>query len=427
MKILRGSEGLTLFMVLFVMAFFLLFVTGGLFFSQLNLKAASNLKLATQAVEVADAGLHHGLAVLPWVWDFDSQLNCGTPPCTLISQTSFAPMTGFTYTVTTKNNPTESVATDDTDSIVLVTSQADGPSSTKKIVEAYVRRSVASFTPPAALYINAASSSPAIGSYYFDDDDSIKIKGNDTTPNNLTNQTDDTTGLKPTIYGIATTSATVTTALTNEYTGSWLVRHDVVGTGSEPSIATVGDVLDIDTIALNFFNAAPAGNKFLNGLHIKKDQCPSQITQAPPNPISCVDYGSTADVTLGTNNSPQITYIKDDGTSGGDIDLDGNVTGYGVLILEGRATIRESFRFYGLVVHKRSTSSHYFAAEENSWFYGGVLLGSFDEGDGKGKKVRFRVEDFSRIFYSSEALAMVDANWGSLLPKPPRVFAWLDK
>ena len=57
MKLLKDSQGLALFMVIFMMAFFLLFVTGGLIFSQLELKKASNLKLAVQALETADAGL----------------------------------------------------------------------------------------------------------------------------------------------------------------------------------------------------------------------------------------------------------------------------------------------------------------------------------------------------------------------------------
>jgi hypothetical protein len=41
--------------------------------------------------------------------------------------------------------------------------------------------------------------------------------------------------------------------------------------------------------------------------------------------------------------------------------------------------------------------------------------------------VKFRIEDYGRLYYSSEALDMVESNWGSLLPKPPRVVAWLDK
>src|SRR3972149_1445111 len=257
-KILRGSEGLALITVIFVAAFFLIFVTGGLFFAQLNLKIASNFKLATQAVEVADAGLQHGLAVIPWVWNFNSQLNCGTPPCTVVAQTSFPSVSGFTYTVAAKNDPADASATVDSNSRILVTAQANGPSSTKKIVEAYVRRSVATFTPPAALYVNAVSSYPTLdssnagmGAYYFDNNDGVKVIGNDTNPNNLLNQNDDTAGSQTSLYAIATTTNTVTTALKNEYnTNGYL--HDVLGIGSEPDIGTVSDVLDVNEIANNF-------------------------------------------------------------------------------------------------------------------------------------------------------------------------------
>ncbi len=103
------------------------------------------------------------------------------------------------------------------------------------------------------------------------------------------------------------------------------------------------------------------------------------------------------------------------------------MTGYGVLILEGETTIGGNFRFYGLVVQKRSASTHYISFEDYATVYGAILLGSFDESDGKGKKARFGVKDNIRIYYSSQALTMVDSNWGTLLPKPPRVFAWLDK
>ena len=467
-KILKGSEGLTLFMVLFVMAFFLVFVTGGLFFAQVNLKIASNFKLATQAVEVADAGLQHGLAVVPWVWDFDSQLNCASPPCTIIAQTSFPSGSGFSYTVTAQNDVPDmnngGSPTNDTNNIILLASQAKGPSGSARIIVAYVRRSVAPFTPPAALYINAASSSPVFGpgTYYFDANDSMKIIGNDTNPGDLLNNADDTPGPKAPLLGLATTSDAVTGALKNEYQYAYNgnLLHDILGVGSEPSISTTSDVLDIDTIANYFFNA-PGTVQFLTGLVTDATTCPTSTPMvlaaaagppsAPPGqgktppgqgttppgqggtapgqggtPPGQGGGGTTSNnCVLGTSTTPQITYIKDDGTS--ITSIKGNVTGVGVLVLEGRTTIGDNFRFAGLVVHKRSDSSHYISFDNNAWVYGAVLVGSFDENDGMGKKARFRVRDFSQLFYSSKALALVDSYWGPLLPKPARVFAWLDK
>lgn len=406
-------------MVIFVMAFFLLFITGSLVFSQLELKKASNLKFAVQAVEVADAGLQHGLTLIPWVWDFNAQLSCGTPPCTLASNVAFPSGSGFSYTVTAQNDPRDTVppgsATNDTNSTIVLTSQSSGPSNSKKVVEAYVKRSVAPFTPPAALYINAASATPQAdwsnpsANGFFDLDNHTVITGNDT-------NTDNTAGPKGSLWGMTATSSAVTNALTNEYTGTYstgytgMQLHDVLGIGSEPSIATVSDVLDVDKIATNFYNQSGAV-KYMNGLQTDSTTCPT------PTPPACQ---------LGTSAAPQITYIKESYDTDLTI-LKGYVIGYGVLVLEGRPIIGDNFQFYGLVVHKRPNASSYITFEDSAKIYGSLLLGSYDEGDGQGKKARFGVKDFVQLYYSSQALATVDTNWGTLLPKPPRVFAWLDK
>lgn len=184
--------------------------------------------------------------------------------------------------------------------------------------------------------------------------------------------------------------------------------HDILGTGSEPSIGAVSDVINVDQIATNFFGQATAV-VYPNGLTTDSTTCPT--------PTSCQ---------FGTSAAPQITYIKESYDTDLTI-LKGYVTGYGVLVLEGRPIIGDNFQFYGLVVHKRPNASSYITFEDSAKVYGSLLLGSYDEGDGNGKKARFGIKDFVQFYYSSQALATVDTNWGSLLPKPPRVFAWLDK
>lgn len=426
MKILRSSQGLTLFMVIFVMTFFLLFVTGGLIFSGMELKKSNNLKLEVQAIEMADAGLQHALAAIPWIWDFNAQLGCGSPPCTLVSSASLPSVPGFTYTVTAANDPADGGGTtSDTNTTIVLTSKSSGPSSTSKSVVAYIRRSLVAFAPPGALYVNAASASPQVDSSsstatgFFDLNDNTLIIGNDTNTNN-------TAGPKASVWGVAATSSTVTNALTTEYTGTYssgftgMQLHDVChgcnylgvevapGAKVEPSISTVSDVLDVDTIAANFFGQATTV-KYFNGLVTDSTTCPSSTP-----------------CQFGTSAAPQITYIKEANDT--DITLlRGYITGYGVLVLEGRPTIGENFQFYGLIIHKRANGSAFISIEDSAKVYGGVLLGSYDEGDGNGKKARFGIKDTVRLYYSSQALAAVDSNWGSLLPKPPRVFAWLDK
>jgi len=90
-------------------------------------------------------------------------------------------------------------------------------------------------------------------------------------------------------------------------------------------------------------------------------------------------------------------------------------------VVEGRTTIGGNFNFNGLVIHKKSDSTHYISFEDSAWVYGGVLFGSYNG------NVRFTVEDYSRIKYSSLAIDMVNNNFGALFPRPARVFAWQDK
>lgn len=426
MKILRGNQGFTLFMVIFVMAFFLIFITGGLVFSRLELKKAGNFKLAVQTMQVADAGLQHALASIPWVWNFNAQLSCATPPCALASNSAFPAGSEFSYTVTAQNDPADTGgAASDTNNTVVLTSRSSGPVGSTRVVQGYVRRSVAPFTPPSALYINAASATPQAdwsnpsANGFFDLDNNIVITGNDINTNN-------TAGPKASLWAIAATNSAVANALVSEYTSTYSTGstgtqlHEVChgcnylgvetapGAKVEPSIGTVSDVLDVDAIATNFYNQA-ATVKYFNGLTTDSTTCPS-----------------SSPCQFGTSAVPQITYVKE--TYDTDLTiLKGYVTGYGVLVLEGRPIIGDNFQFYGLVVHKRPNGSSYITFEDSAKIYGSLLLGSYDEGDGQGKKARFGLKDFVQFYYSSQALASVDSNWGSLLPKPPRIFAWLEK
>lgn len=435
LRIVRGSQGIALVLAVLVTAFLFVLATGAVLFSWLDLRTTGNARLATQGLAAADAGLHHALAAIPWAYDFDGQLNCTSPPCTVVPNISFG--SGFSYTVSAKNDEDGGGAKDDLNNVIILNSVAVGPKGARREIEAYVRRSATPFAPPASIYINAASASPRVDSSnsaatgFFDLDNGTLVTGYDTSPTDLNDLGgSQTSGPKPPIWGIATTSDNVTNALTKEYTSRYSTGytgtqlHDIVGVGAEPSIGTTGELIDVDAVADKFFNH-PAANKFLSGLQVSSTSCPSAIRDKPPAPISCKIEASTSYITLGTSSEPQIIYIKDDGSSS--TFINGNVTGYGVIVFEGRTTIRGDFKFYGLVIHKRSHPSHYISLEDSTWIYGGVVLGSFDEGDGMGKKARFGVKDYVRIFSSSQALDMVRTRWGDLLPKPARIFAWLDK
>ena len=406
--ILKDRKGIALFMAIAMMAVFLFFLSASMFLTRIDSKVTSNFKLAAQSLEVADAGLQHALALIATGYDFDGQLSCGTPPCEVVYNPSFPAGSNFSYRVTAENdvaNDTTGSATDDENNIILLTSKAEGPAATTKTVSAYVRRSLNQFKPPSAVYVNGTSASPH-DSYFFDNDNSVVIVGDDTNPGNIQDPWDDSAGSESSITAVAATSAAVTNALLNEHS-TWGHLHYFQGEGGDPSIGTTFDVIDVEAVAQNFINQGSTV-KYLNGL-VTDSSCSS--------PCQVCSSGSPCN--FGTVASPQITYIKDSTTSS--TVLDGYVNGYGVLVVEGRTTIGGNFRFNGLVIHKKAASDHYVSFEENAWVYGGVLFGSYDD------NVKFTIEDYSRIFYSSQALGMVDSHWGMLLPRPARVFGWLDK
>jgi len=419
LKILKGSQGLALFMVIFVMAFFLLFVTGGLIFSQLDLKKNSNLKLATQALEVADAGLQHALANIenPFGWNFNAQLNCVSPPCTIIPQTSFPSGSAFSYTVTAQNDPPDTISpgspTNDTNNIIVLNSTAYGPSNTKKEVQAYVKRSLVSFIPPGALYLPASTATIT-----FDNGTGFFITGNDTGYDGLSAPSP-----KPAITGVASINNTVRDGFKSALGSS---RYSLVrGSGYiaapivSPSVITTAKVYDVNQIALNFYNH-PNAVKFLDGLKTTSSSCPNPLPQPRPSPDPCI---------LGTDASPQITYIREN--SSDHIHLEGYVTGSGVLVVDGKSHIYGDFNFHGLLVtvnlgvtggsENPLDDPDPMSMRNNAKVFGGVLRGPTNHPQ------KFDMRNNAKIYYSSQALTMVNSLCGSCLPQPARVFAWLDK
>ena len=320
-------------MAIFVMAIILLLLSASLFLSGVDTKISGNLKLATQALQVADAGLQHALAAIPVDLDFDSQLSCGTPPCTLVSNTTSPPNSGFSYTISVENDSPDinngGTPTDDTNNLVILTSTANGPNNTKRVVQAYVKRSLVSFTTPGALYLPASSAN--VG---FSKDKGMFITGDDTsyTDSNSDGWADSIgDGPDPSVTGVAPILDAVRD---NFKTALGTSRYNLVqGAGYSadpdiPSVVTTSDLWDVNQIALNFYNNVAPENLHVNGL--KGGDCTSKSP--------CV---------FGTDVSPQITYIRE-GTDF--INPNGHVTGSGVLVTEGKTHFRGDFEFHGLVI-----------------------------------------------------------------------------
>ncbi len=429
MKTLKSSEGFALFIAILVMALVMLFLGASLLLSRVDTKITSNFKLGTQALEVADTGLLHALQLLQPQngWDFNDSFTCPTPPCDVISNTlSSAPE--FTYTVTVENDAVDinngGSPTDDTDNRVVLVSMANGPNSSTRQIQAYVNRSQVSFSPPGGLYIPASTATfnfppgagnsgnfpPGAGNF------TGFITGDDTTytDSNSDGWADPSTGTgtATAITGVAPINNTVRDSFKSAM-GS--TRYNLVQGASyladplTPSVVTTADVIDVNKIALNFFNNVAAENLHVAGLPA------SDCTSSSP----CV---------FGTDASPQITYIRE----GADfINPNGYATGSGVIVFEGKTQFRKDFEFHGLVIGVKegltggtdpgTVNADYFSLSNDSKIFGAVLLGPTNSTLG------FEMKDNAKIYYNSVAISMAQSLCGSCFPQPPKVFAWFEK
>jgi len=422
MKMLKNSRGIALFLSIAVMAIFLFFLSASFYLVRVDSKITANLKLGTQAIEVADAGLQHAVAVIETGFDFDDDLALcgGNPPCPIrdgglnVDIENFPFTAGFSYTVTVENDPFDinfngGTATDDTNSLVVLTSTAIGPNDTKSEVQAYVGRSSAGFNPLAALYVPASSETVTFNGTSF------AITGNDTGYDGLP-----APNPKPTVSGVATVfdadgNDPVGDAFRNALGSNQteLVKGYGYSDGPPiiPSINPTDQVLDINQMAQNFFNH-PSAVKYNEGLVHNLTNCPSS------NPC-----------TLGTDASPQITYIKEGLNH---VHLTGNVTGSGVLVIEGNAHIYGNFTFHGLVIHIQPGAldgqgfgfvddPEPLSLQGNAKIFGGVMIEPVNGPQ------RFFMKGNTGIYYNSNAMTMANNLCSSCLPQPARITAWLDK
>ncbi len=347
-------------------------------------------------MNTADAGIQHALAMIPLGMYFDYGSNA-----TVVSATGFpSPNSGYTYTVTATNDPpTSSIS-----SQAILTSTATGPNGSKRVVRAYIARSTVSWVPPGTVHIPGSSSDEA-----FDPSGTNwAVTGNDT-------NYDNTAGPKAAIVGLSSTNAAVVRAILDKL-NSEPEKQRVTGLGfiagpphTTPSVQQTSRTDDVSVIGQNFINQVTS-------------------TACPPKCLSGLSYDSTtcpasSPCTLGTDANPQITYI----TGASRITLGGYTSGSGVLVVQSKEVrLLDNFTFHGLVIHlqdtgARSDSEMKFTSKGNAKVYGALLLGP------NNTQLEFEMKEYSAARYSSQAIGMVNTNWGACcLPNPAKVTAWVE-
>lgn len=349
-KILLGNQGIALVVIIMVMVILLSVAGAGLLFSGLNLKTTSSFRTGTSALQVADAGIEHGLAEIPLGSTFAYNSSADVASGSL--------GTNYTYTVTALNDPTSSGG----NSRAILTSTALGPNNSKKVVEAYVARSTAFGFGSVSLPGSSAGTTETNFS-----GDSFTIDGNDSC------------GAASAVPGIAVTDAALRDEITNNTTGDGGLdsnqMDNVTGVGGPPSVATMSSLsMSVSDIADAYMALShvdlPGGN-----------------------------YSGNDD--WGTSGTPQITRLT------GSADIQGTIEGYGVLVVEGSLEISGNFTFHGLVI---ALGDIQVQITGNAGIYGSLLIGESETADAG---YELDVRGNAAVQYDSCALSSAES-WSTL-------------
>lgn len=363
---LKSDRGLALIMIIFVGAILLTLTGASLLFSSLDLKATSAMKDGTIAFQVADTGIHHALALIPSGDTFPYSSTTEVVPLT-----AHPGITGFSYSVTAINTNGGTQA--------ILTSTAQGPNGTKKVVVAYVSRGnfgLGATSLPGSTAPNTETTFSGT---------SFSINGNDNC------------SAAPAVPGIVVTDPVLATEVTNETTSDGGLASNqmnlVTGAGGTPSVVTIQPLSQTVTQIADQYIAKGQGGT------------------VPYAELSGGQYSGNDD--WGTSGSPRITRIT------GNADIQGTIEGYGVLIVDGALGVQGNFTFHGLVIARGDIQVQ---ITGNADIYGSVILAESSYYD---PTVELDVRGNAHIRYDSCALA--PANGWVPLPKAAKLVAWQEK
>ena len=320
-NLLENARGIALTVVIFIVAVLLTLTGTSLLFSGLDLKVTSALKSGTMALQIADSGIQHALAVIPagTTYPYNSAME-------VVPLTAHPSIAGFSYAVTAANTAGNTQA--------ILTSTAIGPNGTKNVVVAYIGRG------GFGLGATSLPGSPADKTETNFSGTSFSINGND-----------NCNALAP-VPGIVVTDPLLVTEITNSTTSDGGLASNqmgnVTGTGTFPSVGVIAplaqSVSQMADAYLGLSHTNLAGGQNFSG-----------------------------NESWGTAGSPRITYIN------GSAQISGTIEGYGVLVVDGPLDIAGNFTFHGLVIARGDIQVQ---VTGNAGIYGSLLIGESDELDG---------------------------------------------
>jgi hypothetical protein len=290
---LQNDRGIALAVAIMVVALLLSITGATMSLSQLELKKTSNHKLGTQVLEIADAGLQHALSAIPdgAYFDYDN------PTQVLGSALNYPNFPGYTYKVKGDNIGDGQYA-------ILTASAEHAASGTKKVILAYVSRGSYGMGT-----VHLGGEADTIETNF--DGEAFTINGTDRC------------GQEPEISAISVTDPDLKDEIIDGGDGSSGLssgqEDNVTGLGDEPSIIAIGDPsTSVEDLAIALL--------------------------AEPGVVEEGGGNFVGNKELGTQGSPQITHITGHATIGG------NLTGYGVIIVDGNVDIQGNLEFEGIIL-----------------------------------------------------------------------------
>ena len=371
-----------------LMVFIVLAATSSLIASS-DVRATRDARGGSQAHFVAEAAIAEALQRVngPGVVNFQNDVvGLWTTTWGSTAPRAFGPVSGYTYTVAPVPSATNSA------NAGQFIATADGREGVHNVVVANVLRSVIPLAAPGAIYLATDQQTNATFK-----GDSFLIDGND-------HNMDGSSGSAPPVPGLSTRNdANRLEALNSLNTGGQ--------TGELDNIRGLGFSLSPLTPSILTSPAAP-NIVLMNNMINQWLSGPGVVTNTD-NSVnsSCKDC-------LGTTSAPQIThFVNADGYT---IKANGNVSGAGIMIVEGDLTIQGSLGFDGLVVVRGRTyvgDPSLTQATGDATVYGSLWT----------QDINLIVGGSAIIKYSSQALALAgQVAPNNPLPSPLQVLSLAD-
>jgi hypothetical protein len=310
----RHERGVTMAITTLVMAALLVMTAAGLLFSGTDLRSTENFRWNVEAQYVAESGILNAVKTVngPGVVNVQAEVVNSWGVVFGNGARNFDQTADFTYTVAPVGTAWDAA---DAENRATLRATAAGPRQTRTVVVARILRSNVPSTAPGAIYL--ANDNPTNATFT---GNAFLVDGN---ARNYTGGA----GPAPPVPGISTRNATNATETVDSLNAQQ--KDNVTGLGFNPGPPVVPSVLTSP--------AAPTQT------HL--GQIVDELLTRPH--VTCNDsvINNSSSCTFGTTNAPQITYINN--TNGVTIRGNGNVSGAGILIVEGNLTIQGTLNFKG--------------------------------------------------------------------------------